>query len=94
MPAEHFDAVSAWHVYEHLDDPERVLAIHAQALADGGVLISDSGFRDASTACHHVRTDWDEVLARHGFEAAGPHQYRYAGSPDLEPLRELSRVGA
>jgi hypothetical protein len=71
-----FHVVSCWHVYEHLSNAEDVLRAHAMALPPGGLLITDSGFNDASTACHHVRDDWDDVLARTGFELTEPHVYR------------------
>lgn len=77
MPAgQMFDAISCWHVYEHLADPEAVLRRHALALRPEGLLITQSGFGDASTACHHVRTDWDDVLKRYGFEETEPFVYR------------------
>lgn len=73
---DHFDVVSCWHVYEHLADAEAMLKKHALMLKHGGLLITDSGFDDASTACHHVRDDWDAVLARTGFELMEPNVYR------------------
>lgn len=75
VPGGTFDAVTCWHVYEHLEHPEAVLAEHVARLRPDGTLISDSGFDDPSTAQHHVRTDWEDVLARHGFEKSGPERY-------------------
>lgn len=66
-----FDVVSCWHVYEHLADPEVELREHRKRLRLDGLLITDSGFKDASTACHHVRDDWDAVLCRVGFRKVG-----------------------
>lgn len=77
------DALIAWHVYEHLEHPEVALAQHRELLRDGGLLLSDSGFADSSCAQHHVRTDWEDVLAAHGFVAESDARYRY------EPAREL-----
>lgn len=76
LPSFTFDALSCWHVYEHLAAPEAMLERHASILRPGGTFITDSGFDDPSTACHHIRTDWDEVLARQGFnKVAGPVFY-------------------
>lgn len=83
VPAGQFDAVFCWHVYEHLPYPENVLEQHKARLKADGVLITESGFRDASCAQHHVRNDWEEVLTSHGFTEASPCVYR------LEAAREL-----
>lgn len=69
LPASgQFDVVVAWHVFEHLPNPEEVLGQLRGLLAPDGVLVSESGFDDALTASHHLRSDWGDVLARHGFE--------------------------
>lgn len=75
VPAGEFDVITAWHVYEHLEHPEQVLRCHVARLKPGGVLISDSGFDDPSTAQHHVRTDWADVLKRNGFVQLAPERY-------------------
>lgn len=38
FPDGHFDAISIWHVLEHMENPERGLAKAAALLAEGGVL--------------------------------------------------------
>lgn len=75
-----FDAASAWHVFEHLPNPAHELAEIGMRLKVGGLLITDSGFGDASAAMHHVRRDWEEVLKRHGFEKEGEALYRLFGA--------------
>lgn len=78
-----FDAISAWHVYEHLPHAEATLKRHAELLKPGGLLISDSGFDDPSTAQHHIRTDWEDCLSWAGFVRCAPEMYRL--EPALVP---------
>jgi len=39
FPAEHFDAITMWHVLEHIHDPRVVLAEASRILKPGGVLL-------------------------------------------------------
>lgn len=78
-----FDAVSCWHVYEHLPNPEAVLDHHLDLLHERGVLITDSGFSDPSCAQHHIRTDWEKVLASRGLTKMVDGMYRRAPSREL-----------
>lgn len=64
-----YDAVSCWHVFEHIDDPEFWLAVLRGALKPGGLLISQSGFHDQTTPMHHWHPDWEGALREHGFVA-------------------------
>lgn len=75
VPGGDFDAISCWHVYEHLEHPEAVLRQHLDRLRPGGTLITDSGFHDASTACHHVRADWEHVLRGNGLQKSAHGVY-------------------
>ena len=76
-----FDVVSAWHVFEHLPAPEPQVQQLLNVLAEDGLFIRESGFDDASTPMHHVRSDWGEVLAHHGLEQVEPGIYRRAKVP-------------
>lgn len=78
-----FDVVHCWHVFEHVADPEALLDQLLTFLKPDGELITDSGFRDASTACHHVRDDWDAVLAARGLVSADGARYRRAEAREL-----------
>lgn len=78
-----FDVIVAWHVFEHLPNAEATLDRLLGLLKPGGIMLTDSGFDDASTAQHHVRTDWESVLASRGLVEVEPETYRYA------PAREL-----
>lgn len=86
LPEFTYDALSCWHVYEHLADPEAMLARHAALLRPGGTFISDSGFDDPSTACHHIRPDWEGVLARSGFSKVSGPVYYYEPSRVAVPV--------
>ena len=70
-----FDVIVAWHVFEHLPDPEAVLDDLLARLAPEGVLVSESGFADGSTASHHLRDDWNDVLASRGLEPDAEHPW-------------------
>lgn len=70
-PIVTFDAVIAWHVFEHLEDAEGALDALLRKMRRGGELVTQSGFCDASTPMHHVRDDWEDVLASRGLVGSG-----------------------
>ena len=70
-PIVTFDAVIAWHVFEHLADAEGALDALLRRMRHGGELVTQSGFCDASTPMHHVRDDWEDVLASRGLVGSG-----------------------
>jgi 2-polyprenyl-3-methyl-5-hydroxy-6-metoxy-1,4-benzoquinol methylase len=74
--AGQFDVVCAWHVFEHLPDAEGVLDRLLGMMKPDGILLTDSGFNDASTAQHHIRTDWEQVLESRGLSAVMPEVYQ------------------
>jgi SAM-dependent methyltransferase len=78
-----FDAVVCWHVFEHLEHPERVLDELLQLLARGGVFITDDGFDDHATPQHHEHPDWAGVLADRGLVSTTPCLYERA--PEAVP---------
>lgn len=65
---EPYDAIVAWHVFEHLEDPEGDLKRMLGWLAPGGLLITQSGFDDHLPEQHHAHPDWDGALAAAGLE--------------------------
>lgn len=72
----YFDAIIAWHVFEHVADPVAELANLCGRMAEGGYLITDSDFdKHDDHPMHHVRDDWELVLARHGFRRIEPGVY-------------------
>jgi hypothetical protein len=82
-----YDAIVAWHVFEHLPDAEVGLSRVIYRLAPGGTLITQSDFEQHdSHPMHHVRSDWADVLARQGFRSVEPDVYSF------EPVRELVTV--
>ena len=70
-----FDVIMAWHVFEHLRDPESVLDDLLARLAPGGRLYTNSGFHDASCPQHHLRSDWEQVLSGRGLILERPDVY-------------------
>lgn len=70
---EKYDAIVAWHVFEHVEDPGQVLAALVSRLVPGGELITASDFHvDALHPQHHDFTgDWDDELRRMGMEQDG-----------------------
>jgi 2-polyprenyl-3-methyl-5-hydroxy-6-metoxy-1,4-benzoquinol methylase len=74
--AGQFDVVCAWHVFEHLPDAEGVLDQLLGLMKPDGILLTDSGFNDASTAQHHIRTDWEQVLESRGLSPVMPEVYQ------------------
>lgn len=73
-----FDAVVCWHVFEHVEDAEATLATITRRLKDGALLITESDFcADDGHPMHHVRDDWEDVLAAHGFAQESHGVYRF-----------------
>lgn len=66
-----FDAIACWHVFEHLEEPERALDDLLAMLRPGGLFITDSGFDDHDAPQHHEHPDWDGVLASRGLVSRG-----------------------
>lgn len=64
--AEPYDDVVAWHVFEHLEQPEVALNSLLRALRPGGRLLTESGFDDHLPAQHHKHPDWLGALAAAG----------------------------
>lgn len=84
VPAGQFDTIVAWHVFEHLPNPVQVLRQLKARLAPLGTLITQSDFdRHDSHPMHHVRDDWEQVLAAEGFASVESDRYC------LAPAREL-----
>ena len=73
-----FDAISCWHVFEHLEQPEKTLDYLLGMLAGDGLFISDDGFHDHYTPQHHAHEDWDGVLASRGLVTVGDNLYQFA----------------
>jgi hypothetical protein len=72
-----YDAVVAWHVFEHVEAPEAALLGLKLALGEGGQLITDSDFHcDDGHPMHHTHPDWAGALARMGFEPISAGVYR------------------
>lgn len=91
------DAVMSWHVFEHLEEPERVLDELLERLKDDGILITQSGFADASTPMHHVMPpeEWDAIVLGRGMagstewldEEGNPWVFVRAKVPELVASR-------
>lgn len=77
------EAVVAWHVFEHLEDPEHALsAIAAMLERHRGILITDSDFEaDDDHPMHHTHPDWEGALAAAGFANRGNGVYEFVGVP-------------
>lgn len=74
-----YDTVVAWHVFEHVADPEALLAKCVAHLQPWGTLITQSDFCQHDThPMHHDRDDWEDVLARHGLSCVSPDVYQLA----------------
>jgi SAM-dependent methyltransferase len=73
-----FDVIAAWHVFEHLDDPEAVLDALLARLVPGGVLVTESGFADRLTPQHHEHADWSGALVSRGLVNVAPGVFRVA----------------
>lgn len=84
-PVGMYDAISCWHVFEHLEDPEAALRQIRAMLAPGGLLITQSGFHDQYTASHHGHPDWESVLRANGFAAVDDY-------PDVYRLVEVAEA--
>lgn len=70
-----FDAVICWHVFEHLEEPERTLGYLIDLLAPGGEFITDDGFHDQDTPQHHAHPDWAGVLRSQGLVELAAGRY-------------------
>lgn len=70
-PFASYDTIVAWHVFEHLEEPEQVLANLLVQLNPGGRLITDSGFDDHLPEQHHEHADWDGALHQAGLVNVG-----------------------
>jgi SAM-dependent methyltransferase len=74
---DRYDTIVAWHVFEHVPDPEAVLAdLLKVRLVPGGRLITDSGFGDERPAQHHQHTDWSGALRAAGLYHEGGAVWR------------------
>lgn len=79
IPSEHYDAVVAWDVFEHLFDVGKALERIGELLRPGGWLISKSTF--AETDQHHIHLKknyvyydiriWNRLLEEKGFRFVG-----------------------
>ncbi len=66
-PDGEYDMVIAWHVFEHLPDPEVKLRELVDALKPAGLMWSQSDWvADAGHPMHHQRQDWEEKMAEAG----------------------------
>lgn len=102
--AEPYDDVVAWHVFEHLEQPEVALDSLLRALRPGGRLLTESGFDDHLPAQHHEHPDWAGALARAGLVEVSPAVYvagaeedgatGNAGSASAAPSSTAATVGA
>ena len=93
-PAGTFDAVVAWHVFEHLEDPEAALERVIEYLEPGGLLITQSGFGDQLPEQHHAHPDWEGALAEAGLERLGPWVWRKRAPANAEFVLDAQAVGA
>ncbi len=67
---EEYDAIVSWHVFEHLEEPEKELQRLKTFLKKGGVLIQQAPFDndDGMHPMHHgLEEEWEDVLLRNGF---------------------------
>lgn len=87
FPEGEFDAISCWHVFEHLENPEATLAALSAMLKPSGLLISQSGYHDQTTPMHHTHEDWGAEIARQGFVAL-------EDCADVYRLAEVAEVAA
>ena len=69
-PAEQYDMIVCWHVFEHVADPGGLLAQLVSHLAPDGVMFTQSDFhRDNIHAMHHEwGGDWEEALLAAGLK--------------------------
>lgn len=67
-----YDAIVAWHVFEHLEEPEGTLDVLLTRLRPGGRLITESGFDDHGPAQHHGHPDWRGALRSRGLAEVSP----------------------
>lgn len=68
-PDGEYDMVIAWHVFEHLPDPEVKLRELVDTLKPGGLVWSQSDWvADAGHPQHHERTDWEERMVEVGLK--------------------------
>jgi SAM-dependent methyltransferase len=90
-PDQH-DVIVAWHVFEHLEQPEETLATLLRALKLNGALITESGFDDHLPAQHHEHSDWAGALARAGLVEVAPATYKRAAEVAGVTAAELAGV--
>jgi hypothetical protein len=75
-PDGEYDIVIAWHVFEHLPNPEAKLKELVGALKPGGRMWSDSDWvADAGHPMHHERQDWEEKMVEAGLNPVGASWY-------------------
>lgn len=78
LPAGTYDVIVAWHVLEHLAEPERWLDELLARLEPGGRFISQSGYDDQDTPMHHDHPDWEGVLRSRGLQRVAHDVYELA----------------
>ena len=72
-PEGKYDLIVAWHIFEHLPDPESALQMLLQHLKPEGTLFSESEFiLDDAHPMHHERDDWEQILTAAGLSKDGP----------------------
>lgn len=75
IPDGTFDVIFAWHVFEHLQNPEQVLDDLLSRLRPGGMMVTQSGFSDPSTPMHYVMPveEWEAILESRGLKGSDVH---------------------
>ena len=81
-PAEQYDMIVCWHVFEHVADPEGLLAQLVSHLAPDGLMFTQSDFhRDSIHAMHHEwGGDWEEAIRAVGLEPIEERPWFYRRS--------------
>jgi hypothetical protein len=71
-PDGDYDVAIAWHILEHVPDPERVAAEIVASLKPGGALLTDSDFHvDELHPMHHAEGDADAIWEGLGLKCVG-----------------------
>jgi 2-polyprenyl-3-methyl-5-hydroxy-6-metoxy-1,4-benzoquinol methylase len=90
FPDEHFDLITMWDVFEHLQDPNRVLrAIKPKLSPQGKLIIWTNNYDDcisfAAASVYHLSLGFSKSLMATSFNRAGGHNYNFVAR-SLEPV--------